>query len=983
MKPLYLEMSAFGSYAGKAEIDFTKIKSGIFLITGDTGSGKTTIYDAITYALYDRTSGNQRDGNMMRSQYAALDVPTYVRFKFEYAGQIYEIRRNPEYERMSHRKKADGTYSSTKESSKVSLIMPDGSEFMGKKAETNQKIVDIIGLDAGQFAQVVMIAQGDFLRLLHAGSRDRKVIFSKIFNTKIFWRIQEELKNRFQAVYGELEDNRKECLIHMKGIGYGEQADGTHPDLEAVQGLMQEELSGLTVQQKHLQEQMDQIRMKQGQAQTELHAATQIEELFQKLAKSQEMLERLESKKEDIQSQQRILGRAKKAKIVYEFDRICETSKKNTETAKKTCMEMSGWLKQNEPKAQELQVQQTKITELTEQELPTLQKIVATLDAAFGEDPKAFKQAESAAIQAVKANENTNSLARIQGFFQNVNLDFTALRQQVELCSRQMDGITEICSGVEELRKYKETEIRSYQELQNANTRYRSASEHYEQVFDSFLSEQAGVIAETLVDDQPCPVCGATQHPHPKELSEGAATQQQVEQAKKSREEAEKRRDQCTNRFSECKNRFDGQRTLLRKEISQLQTLTISDGNTDGAGLSGVLTEELLEDLDALKQQTDQLHKNIEKAGVQAETKLQEAQKKAASYRYHSQIRISYLAGRKEAADMAKMKLDRLIDEKKGALAQAEQTFSDLQKAQECAEKDFVQAREQQEFASYEEYRQALRSTEQMDTMEKTIQQFNESYAGMKSGVKAYQEQTEGKRRVDLEEIKSRLKEFTDSEKELEKQNKELYNKVANITEAAKKLKALAQKRQQLTKKYETISSLYRTANGNLSGSAKMDFETYVLRQYFRQVINAANRRLLKMVSGQFKLVCRDLSDLGGQGASGLDLDVYSMVTDSIRDVKTLSGGESFMAALSMALGLADIIQNSAGAVQLETMFIDEGFGSLDDESREQAIMILNQLAGDHRIVGIISHVTELKEQIDHKLIVEKTDQGSKVHWNI
>ena len=162
-----------------------------------------------------------------------------------------------------------------------------------------------------------------------------------------------------------------------------------------------------------------------------------------------------------------------------------------------------------------------------------------------------------------------------------------------------------------------------------------------------------------------------------------------------------------------------------------------------------------------------------------------------------------------------------------------------------------------------------------------------------------------------------------------------------------------------------------------------MDFETYVLRQYFRQVINAANRRLLKMVSGQFKLVCRDLSDLGGQGASGLDLDVYSMVTDSIRDVKTLSGGESFMAALSMALGLADIIQNSAGAVQLETMFIDEGFGSLDDESREQAIMILNQLAGDHRIVGIISHVTELKEQIDHKLIVEKTDQGSKVHWNI
>ena len=186
-----------------------------------------------------------------------------------------------------------------------------------------------------------------------------------------------------------------------------------------------------------------------------------------------------------------------------------------------------------------------------------------------------------------------------------------------------------------------------------------------------------------------------------------------------------------------------------------------------------------------------------------------------------------------------------------------------------------------------------------------------------------------------------------------------------------------------LRKEYETVSRLSKTANGTLSGSVKLDFETFVQRQYFKQIIQAANQRLVRMTSGEFLLQCREIENLGNQGQAGLDLDVYDMTGDSVRDVRTLSGGESFMASLSMALGLSDIVQNTAGAVSIETMFVDEGFGALDDEAREEAIRVLTDLAGERRLVGIISHVNELKEQIERKLIITKTEQGSTAVWSV
>ena len=218
MRPVRLTMSAFGSYSGTEVIDFTQVQGGLFLITGDTGAGKTTIFDAVTYALYDRTSGGARDGNMMRSQYAAEDTDTYVEYVFSYRGEKYTIRRNPEYMRVGKRKNADGTVRLVKETAKVSLLLPDGKEFQGKKREIDQKIEEIIGLDAGQFTQIAMIAQGDFLKLLHAGSKERKKIFSRIFQTQIYWRMQEELKEQGKALYVSLKENEADIRREMERV---------------------------------------------------------------------------------------------------------------------------------------------------------------------------------------------------------------------------------------------------------------------------------------------------------------------------------------------------------------------------------------------------------------------------------------------------------------------------------------------------------------------------------------------------------------------------------------------------------------------------------------------------------------------------------------------------------------------------------------------------------------------------------------------
>ena len=971
MKPLRLEMSAFGSYAGLTKVDFTAVDHGIFLIAGDTGAGKTTIYDAINYALFDKTSGNQRDGNMMRSQYAALDVPTFVKLTFNYGNKEYTIVRNPEYIRESKRKKADGSNDSTPQKAEVSLIMPDGSEFIGKKADINKKIVDIIGLDANQFSQVVMIAQGDFLKLLHSNSDDRKIIFSKIFNTKIYWKIEEELKYRFKRVYGKLEDNNKECKIIIDHVTVSEDSQfldsfqacrgNLEPDFEKLMPVIKEIINELKAKQKSIKKKELDLQIYLDDINAKIKAANDTNQLFIQLENFKNRLFKLQEQKEVIQKKILLVDSAKKAEKVTVLEERYLNNKSGYEAAATRIAELESWIKTNKIIVDEKQSGVELLKQQKLEEEPKLQKIMARIDTAISEDKNSQKD-QSNTVN-IFDQKGIKTLLELSEEYHDCELDFAKMEAEVAELATRKELLNNLSKNIQVIERLNDTQNRELQKVEKATSFYRSKFQEYERFYELFLSEQAGILAVGLKEGEPCPVCGSTTHPCKTPLSEAAVTQEQVDKAKKERDLQENFRDKANQAFLTIKGEYDRELDYIEREAKKIIAV---DFVADDKGFHLIL------------QKLDQFSKQLDFSQQQLKT----AKIRAAKYRIGADQRLQYLNTKLEEESYKYQKLVSELEAKNGATDNEKSNYIKLQKEYILSEEQFQKSIIDNGFNNENDYQLSKKTESQLEYVLKEIEVYKEENIRTSENIVLLTQQTEGKTIIEVYALMEQQKNAIVEKSQIEESHRIVFSSVQQNTDAFNKLESLSNRREALKCEYENISVLSKTANGNLAGSAKIDFETYVLRQYFRQIIAAANKRLLKMVSNQFKLQCRNIDELGGQGSSGLDLDVFSMVTNSSRDVKTLSGGESFMAALSMALGLADVIQNSAGAVHIETMFIDEGFGSLDDESREQAIMILNELAGNNRLVGIISHVTELKEQIDCKLIVEKSEKGSRIRWS-
>ena len=883
MKPVKLTMSAFGSYSGLEQIDFTGIQNGCFLITGDTGAGKTTIFDAVTYALYGRTSGGKRDGNMMRSQYADSDTDTYVEFQFLYRNQKYTVRRNPEYLRPSKRKNVDGTMKFVKETAKVSLLLPDGSEFQGKKKEIDLKIEEIIGLDVNQFTQIAMIAQGDFLKLLHAESKERKQIFSKIFHTRIFWRIQDTLKEQAKELSVQLEKNNMDCKREMERVQFAEE-DVRKEQWEALLKLQippQKEVLDCVewicksgeIREQELRQKNEQQEKQADVLQMELKSRQETNRLFELLKKTQEQLEILkgqEAKAEEMRRQIRDGSRAQKVAAAQE------------------------------------QFQRAKAEYL------------------------GLKEGYCAIEQQLKQHEQELETARV--FYQEQEQQ---LKQQEPKMQEQILRIQEILPKLRQLHSLKQQYRKSEQDMQHCLKKCQDASQQYEQLYQKYFEEQAGILAQELQDGKPCPVCGSCSHPKKAVISQEAPDKEQVEKAKEIRDREEANRMQVLERFQAVKGRLESEQVMIADVMER-------EGKTEAD----------LEETEA-ERQLQKLTEDLKK--------LQSAfQKRQKDYQ-------------------------QLIQEKSRLQGQAESKKSQLiiwNKKVKEGEEYFLREFQNQDFQSQKEYEQAKRWIENREAREANLKKYESAVLEVSSRYDTLKQQTEGKQMASVETLEKELAAVREKLRLSREENMTLHTRNEINQRARKTLIRDFSDAQKLRRQYEILGNLSRTANGNLSGSVKLDFETYVQRQYFRQIIHAANVRLAKMTGQEFILQCREIGNLSSQGQAGLDLDVYDLVNDSVRDVKTLSGGESFMASLSMALGLADIVQNTAGAVSLETMFVDEGFGSLDDMARDRAIQILKELAGEKGLVGIISHVNELKEQIEWQLEVKKTDHGSHVKWN-
>ena len=928
MKPLKLTMSAFGSYAGKNVIDFTGQQQGIFLITGDTGAGKTTIFDAITYALYNQTSGGERNGNMMRSQYAQQETETYVELEFLYRGQTYRVRRNPDYKITKTLK--NGKIREQKVPHSVELTMPDGTVFPEKKNATDAKIIEILGLTADQSSQIVMIAQGDFLKLLYTKSDERKMIFSKLFRTDIYWKIQENLRRKSMEMDERIQENDR---------AFEQEKSRIIPLPESEEIPLDELVERLRERLKDALKEQNLRRANVEELNKKITKYEEINKLFRSLEKIRQNGKELEARQVESKERRQQIENALKADKVLVAEQQNLRQQQTVEQSVQAIAKMEETLTNNQEMFETLKTQLQEVEEEQKREAADIQKKMLALEQSFP-SYEALQNARSEEQQAKKVWEDLGKIS--EESFHKKKAGIAALKEQ----QKQQEQV------VEQTKKNWEQTSLSASE----------SAKHYEHMYEAFLKEQAGILAENLSAGCPCPVCGSTVHPDPAKLSDHAVTELEVEQAKKTRAAAEEKRDLAYAAFEAEKTEKQKLAQAVEKEEADF-----------------VLAQTIAKQQ---RKEAEQNYVSLQKIAEQIREKL--------VYPSLAEAKKQYAAMQK-ALEAAEQEIERKR-QKVSELAEAMNTLKGQKLAEEenqktakklaaKTEKEYAKLLEKSGFVSEETYHLAILPERSRSKLEREEKEYESQCLRQQSEQKLLEKQVSGKTYTDTTELNEQLKAEKQALKEAEKTYMELHTAYENDRSVLQNCAVYLEKGKKLESEDQVIKSLSKTANGRLSGSAKIDFETYIQRQYFKQIIHEANKRLLTMSNHQFILKLKEEANTGRKTNEGLDLSVYSLVTDSERDVKTLSGGESFLAALAMALGLSDIVERSAGAIHPDMMFIDEGFGSLDAQSRQQAIEVLAELAGDSRMVGIISHVTELKEQIDRKLVVSRTDKGSRAVW--
>lgn len=928
MKPLKLTMSAFGSYAGKNVIDFTGQQQGIFLITGDTGAGKTTIFDAITYALYNQTSGGERNGNMMRSQYARPETETYVELEFLYRGQTYRVRRNPDYKITKTLK--NGKIREQKVPHSVELTLPDGTVFPEKKNATDAKIIEILGLTADQFSQIVMIAQGDFLKLLYTKSDERKMIFSKLFRTDIYWKIQENLRRKSMEMDERIQENdrafeqEKSRIIPLP--------ESEELPLDELVECLRERLKDALKEQNLRRANVEELNKK-------ITKYEEINKLFVSLEKIRQTGKELEARQAESKERRQQIENARKADKVLVAEQQNLRQQQEVEQSAQAIAKMTETLANDQEMFETLKTQQQEAEAIQKREAADLQKKMLALEQSFP-SYEALQNARSEEQQAKKVWEDLGKTS--EESFHKKEAGIAALKEQ----QKQQEQV------VEQTKKNWEQTSLSASE----------SAKHYEHMYEAFLKEQAGILAENLSAGCPCPVCGSTVHPDPAKLSDHAVTELEVEQAKKTRAAAEEKRDLAYAAFEAEKTEKQKLAQAVEKEEADF-----------------VLAQTIAKQQ---RKEAEQNYVSLQKTAEQIREKLVYPSLAEAKKQYAAMQKALEAAEQEIAKKRQKVsELAEAMNTLKGQKLAEEENQKTAKKLAVKTEKEYAKLLEKSGFISEETYHLAILPERSRSKLEREEKEYESQCLRQQSEQKLLEKQVSGKTYTDTTELNEQLKAEKQALKETEKTYMELHTAYENDRSVLQNCAVYLEKGKKLEREDQVIKSLSKTANGRLSGSAKIDFETYIQRQYFKQIIHEANKRLLTMSNHQFILKLKEEANTGRKTNEGLDLSVYSLVTDSERDVKTLSGGESFLAALAMALGLSDIVERSAGAIHPDMMFIDEGFGSLDAQSRQQAIEVLAELAGDSRMVGIISHVTELKEQIDRKLVVSRTDKGSRAVW--
>lgn len=921
MRPLHLTLSAFGPYAGQVEIPLEQLgERGLYLITGDTGAGKTTLFDAITYALYGEPSGDNRDPSMFRSKYAQPDTPTWVELVFSYGGKTYTVRRSPEYERPA--KRGGGT---TLQRAEAELHLPDG-RLVTKTREVTGEIVNIIGLDRSQFAQIAMIAQGDFLKLLLADTRSRQEIFRKLFPTRGYMVFQEKVKSESGALQRECEAAQASVKQYIDGV-LCPREDPMYPQWERAWA------GELPIQEtvELLEALLDQDRERDTQCSEELEqldgewkAVTALLAKAEELEKAQSQLEEAQARRKTCAAQweaaqqqleaqtaqaPQLEGlRAQLADLEAELPRYQELEqlRQNLTAQTQSIRQQSTWLEEQENE----QRRREKELELWRQERAGLEEAGAQRERLLGQQTRAQEQS-----------------------------------QRLEELSTLLEGCRQARVNLEGAQK----------RYGVARQKAQAAQEDYAGKNQAFLDEQAGILAQQLAEGQPCPVCGSLTHPAPAQLSQGAPTEEELNRAKQAWETAQQTASTWSVEAGKARTALEEREQRLRSQMAH------------------VLPEQ------GADQPLDQVAQSIQEAQGEAQEALAQVR---------GQLR------QVEAALARKRQLDTQIP-------QQEQRLGELERAIASAREQLAGANSRREelqgqihaLEGHLRYPQADQARQEQSDLKGKLQRLEEAQTqaqrranaaqlaltGAEEAVKQLKQLVEQSQPVDLVAQRARSQELTLRRAQLTAIQRELHTRLTTNRTALEQIQGKTAQLAQLEQRYTWVRTLSNTVNGTLPGKEKIALETYVQMTFFDRILRRANLRLLVMTGGQYELK-RRREAAGSRGQSGLEMDVIDHYNGTQRSVKSLSGGESFQASLALALGLSDEIQSSAGGIRLDTMFVDEGFGSLDEESLGKAMGALGDLAQGNRLVGIISHVSELKEKIDKQIVVRKDrTSGSRV----
>lgn len=865
MKPEKLILCGWGPYKEETIVDFHKLNNtGLFLITGQTGAGKTTIFDAIAYALYGVLSGEVREKTSVRSDFADVETKTYVELYMRHKKETYHISRNPEYLRPKKRKSGENAF--TKEKENAVLTMPDGTIIAGNQ-EVTAKIEELLHMDAKQFRQISMIAQGEFSRMLFASSAEKNAIFRELFGTGIYAQMQLRLKNRSAALYQEymLYKNKMEedmRLPDLEDEDWKNLVESKTPDLGAVTEYLKETAQKGKEELEKSKKEADRIEEEILSLQKELEKIGQINQQFAELEQNTRTMEELEKRQPQMEALKRRIATVKHAQVLSLEEKVVLEKERTAEGLDKR-----------------LRILKRDLDSLEERKIELEQTLMIKDDIL-----DAFALSEQMA-------ENNKAI--------------TEWTQKAEKCKEDLSRARVAYEGAQE------TSIMDNRCYEEADIRYKRAV--------------VGIAAKLVKEGEPCPVCGSIDHPKIAHMEEEIPDEKQLEQ---------------------LKQRAEKSRQIERQLYERALLLTNEENNL----------QEKLHELILQKEQLQQKESTIPEGALDY---------------IHSHTRAEF-----EQVQQKSLEIQAMLKEKQHALEETKIQHAEIITGITEAKTAFSQKQKACGFEKEEDYKQAVGYLKSLPEWEKESRVYEDSVMAAKKMQEYLQNILKGFEKREEAPCQEIIAKKQEQLRTCRKIMERMHVRQDQVKRALDGIALNRKKAEEIRKTYGIVKDLDDLANGN--NARRLVFEQYVLSGYFEDILKAANKRLHHMTEGRYELLrAGEIRD--GRKKDNLEIEVMDHYTGRKRSVRTLSGGETFKASLSMALGMSDCIQAQNGGMEVETLFIDEGFGALDEESLEQACETLQTLAGKNRMVGVISHVAGLQERIDHQIIVGKRNDGSYI----